>query len=325
MISLHSPWALVLLAPVALLFWQDRLTGRTKLVLPGPDSYEAGWTVRRALSGLPRLLQVLGLALCVVALARPQLTRQRTLIKSEGLDIMLAVDTSGSMRAEDMSVSGRPTNRLAVAKAVLDAFIEQRAYDRVGVVVFGEEAFTHVPLTLDHATLRAVLGTVQIGVAGENRTAIGTAIAVGSKRLKDLEAPEKILILLTDGQSNAGRFNPLEAAELAAAVGVKVYTIGIGDSSPRGGLRALLGGGGDGVDEPTLKAVAERTGGQYFRARDARTLEEVYATINELQPSPAEVEEIAEHIELYRQSLVPGAGLLALALLLSSTWLRRGP
>ena len=320
MIGWGAPWAFVLLVPVLLLPFQPRVTGVLRIAVPGPSAHVARTSVRRGVAWMPSALRIVGLCLVVVALARPRLSYERTVVTSEGLDIMLAVDTSGSMRAEDMTSGLRTVNRLQVAKAVMSEFVASRTHDRIGVVVFGEEAFTHVPLTLDHDTLQATLEAVQIGVAGEGATAVGSAIAVGAKRLKDLEAPSKILVLLTDGRSNAGRFTPQEAAQLATALGVKVYTIGIG-----GGRRSLFGMLDDGPDAATLEEVAAITGGRAFLASDVKALQEVYATIDELEPSPAEVEEIAEHTELFRRFLVPGLAFLVLQALLSATWLRRLP
>ncbi|MCB9663129.1 MAG: VWA domain-containing protein [Alphaproteobacteria bacterium] len=320
MISWGAPWAFLLLVPVLALPLQPWLTGVAHLVVPGPDTLEAGRTARRALGRLPRVLQVVGLVLVVIAFARPRHTQRTLTVESEGLDIMLAIDTSGSMRAEDFGGGMRPLNRLEVAKAVMAEFVEERPYDRIGVVAFGTEAFTHVPLTLDHDTLTNVLDTIQIGIAGEGSTAVGSAIAVSAKRLKDLDAPSRLVILLTDGRSNSGRLEPEEAARLAATLGIKVYTIGVG--SARG--RSVFGMG-DGLDEATLERVAEITGARYFRATDTRTLQKVYDTIDELEPSPAEVEELVEHTELFRRFLVPGTLLLLLEALLRLSWLRRFP
>lgn len=321
MITWGAPWAFVLLLPALLLPLQPRITGVLRLAVPGPAVHEGGGSTRTAVAWLPRLLQVLGLCLVVIALAQPRTTRRTELIESEGLDIILAVDTSGSMRAEDFSAGLRPVNRLEVAKSVMEAFIDGRPHDRIGVVVFGAEAFTQVPLTLDHETLQAALQGVEIGVIGEDGTAIGTAIGVSAKRLEELDAPERVVILLTDGENNAGELSPLEAAEVAEALDIKVYTIGIGGMRRMGILQMVMGG----LDEDTLKAVAEATHAQYFRATDANTLAEVFATIDELEPSTAEVEEIVQHTQLYRRFLVPGALLLVLQTLLQATWLRRWP
>lgn len=322
MITWANPWAFALLAAVALLPFQARWTGRLALRVPGPAAYQGGVSLRQRLAVTPLLLRMAGLALLVIAFARPQLVTRSTTRTSDGLDILLAVDTSGSMRAEDLTFNGRGLDRLDVAKSVMDGFITRRPQDRIGVVVFGEEAFTHVPLTLDHRTLRDVLRTVAIGTAGESRTAIGSAIAVSAKRLKDLEAPSKVVILLTDGRSNAGRLAPLEAARLAAALDIKVYTIGVGANL---GRSMLFGLSADGVDEPTLKEVAALTGARYFRATDAGSLERVFEEIDTLEPSPGETEELVEREERFARWLAPGLLLLLLDLLLSATWLRRAP
>jgi Ca-activated chloride channel family protein len=322
MIEWANPSAALLLVLVLSLPWQPRLTGVLRLQVASTDSLDSPRTLRSTLSWLPRVLQMLGLALVIFAFARPRQTHRSVLVESDGLDIMLAIDTSGSMRATDFTWNGSASSRIDVAKAVMADFVEDRPFDRIGVVVFGEEAFTHVPLTLDHETLVQVLDAVQIGVAGEGQTAIGTAIAVGARRLKDLEAPSRIMILLTDGESNAGVLEPLEAARLAAAVDVKVYTIGIGHTAGTGRLadiRAARSG------RNTLTAIAEATGAQHFQARDTRTLESVYDTIDELEPSPAEVEELVHHEEHYRRFLAPGLLLLVASLLARITWWRRFP
>jgi Ca-activated chloride channel family protein len=322
MTELAHPAALLLLVPVLLLPLQRWLLGGNTLAVGGLQAVQTRWSLRRVMAPLPMLLQVVGLALCVIALARPRETVRDVVVESEGLDIILAVDTSGSMQATDFVVGGRQVDRLSVAKGVMADFIEGRPNDRIGVVVFGEEAFTHVPLTLDHQTLQAVLEQVEIGVAGAQGTAIGSAIAVGAKRLKDLEAPDRLMIVLTDGRNNAGRIAPMEAAQASSALGIKVYTIGVGAASRSafGMLRI-----GDGLDEEGLTAIAEATGGRYFRATDTRSLVDIYATIDELEPSPAEVTELVAHVERYRWFLLPGTALLAVQLLLSRTWLRRGP
>lgn len=312
------PLALLLLLPVFALPLQPLLTGVNRLAVGDSRFLEGGLSLRVALAWLPRALTMAGLALAVIALAGPGNSNKETVRRSEGLDIMLAIDTSCSMQAEDM-VPGKPISRLQVVKDVVDRFIEDRPDDRIGVVAFGETAFTHVPLTLDHDTLRDVMQFVNIGVAGDGATAVGTALAVASKRMKALEAPSRLVILLTDGQSNTGR-SPMEAAEAAAAVGIRVYTIGVGARASRGLL-----GRASGLDEATLGAIAEATNGRYFRARDAKTLDAVYETIDVLEVSPAEVEEIAEFIHWYPWALAPGLLGLVLAFLLSQTWLRRGP
>jgi Ca-activated chloride channel family protein len=314
-----SPAALWLLLPVLWLPMQRFLTGSNRLAVA--RSGRSRPTARLLVAWVPGVFRTAALALLVIALARPQVTHREVVVESNGLDIMLAIDTSGSMRAEDFVVHGRATNRLEVAKGVIAEFVKAREYDRVGLVVFGEEAFTQIPLTLDHDTLVDVLETVEIGIAGSRGTAVGTAIAVSAKRLKQLEAPERVLILVTDGRSNAGRLSPMEAAEIARALRIRIYTIGVGAGGGGGLLRLST----EGVDEATLTAVAETTGGRFFRATDTTSLQSVYATIDELETSPAKVKELVEHEELYRRALIPSVVLLAMHLLLAATWLRRGP
>lgn len=319
------PWVLVLLLGALALPWQARVTGVARLVVPGPGVLRAGWTARRAFSALPTALKMLGLALVIVALARPQRIHKETKVTADGLDILLALDTSQSMSEADFAIGGRAVDRLSVAKGVMASFVQARPYDRIGLVLFGEEAFTHVPLTLDHETLNAVLEDVQLGVAGGSATAVGTAIAVATKRISELDAPSRIVILVTDGRSNAGALSPDEAAEAAAALGVKLYTIGVGADGGATLLGRLFGGGGSGIDEVGLTRVAELTGGKYFRAKDTRSLQTIYETIDTLEPSTAEVEELSHREELYPWPLIPGLGLLALASALAHTALRRSP
>jgi len=316
---------LLLLVPVVLLPAQALVTGSNRLAVADLARHRQRVTLRLLLAFLPGALLIIALGALVVALARPMEVERQIDRSAEGLDILLVVDTSCSMDATDLVASGKRVTRLEVAKGVMAEFIEGRPDDRIGVVVFGEEAFTHVPLTLDHESLIDVLKQVQIGVAGGRGTAIGTAIAVGARRLKQVDSPERVMILLTDGENNAGRYTPLEAAEAAAAVGVRIYTIGVTSGSRGGAFGRVFRGGGDEIDERMMRAVAERTGGAFFRATSAEALAKVYRTIDELERSPAEVfEDIDEH-EWYRYALLPGLLALALHLLLGSTFLRRFP
>lgn len=315
-----SPAAFLLLVPVLLLPVQGWVTGRNVLAVPGLAHVRVGWSVRAMFWWLPQVLQIVGLVLLVIALARPWLVRRTVSVESEGLDIVLAVDTSGSMRNDDLTARGMPATRLQVAKGVIGDFIDGRPHDRIGLVVFGEEAFTQVPLTLDHVSLQQTLRDVEIGMAGSRGTAIGSGLAVAAKRLKELEAPDRVVILLTDGQNNAGTIAPMQAAEAAAALGITVYTIGVGERAG-GGLLGLR----DGIDERGLTAVAEVTGGRYFRATDTRSLQRIYETIDELEPSTAEVRELVDTQDRFRRWLLPGLLILALQVLLAHTVFRRGP
>lgn len=285
-----------------------------------------GPSLRRWVSGLPALLQLAVLVLVIVALARPQKVVRETERESEGVDILLAIDTSGSMDAPDMGVAGTQLTRLEAGKRVMAAFVEQRSNDRIGLVVFGQEAFTQVPLTLDHTGLHDFIGQLEIGMAGKSATAVGDAIAVSTKRLKELEAPSKVVILVTDGKSNAGQIDPVQAAEAAAALGVKVYTIGVGSTGGgRSGFMGMFSAGGADVDEATLRKIAATTNAEYFRATDARALAEVYARIDALEPSSAKVKEYIHRDELFWIALWPALLLWGLELLLSAGPLRRVP
>jgi Ca-activated chloride channel homolog len=320
-----SAAVLLLLVPVLLLPLQGALTGVNRLAVARVDGHRQRFSLRLLFAWSPGALLVVALGCLVVALARPMEVERRVDRSSEGLDILLAIDTSCSMEATDLVAGGRPVSRLEVAKGVIAEFIAMRPDDRIGLVVFGEEAFTHVPLTLDHASLTDVLRQVQIGMAGARGTAIGTAIAVSARRLKQVENPERILILLTDGENNAGRVQPLEAGDESAAIGVRIYTIGVTGGGRRGGLAGLLGPRGDEIDVRMMTGVAERTGGAFFRATSAEGLANVYKTIDELERSPAEVFQDIEEHDWYRYALLPGLAALLLHLLLASTWLRRWP
>lgn len=320
-IELGTPWALALLLPALAMPFRRLWQRRARLAVPSLAAVEVPTTLRAALVPLPLILQVLGLGLGVIALARPRLVRTDVVVESPGLDILMVLDTSGSMEETDMRSGALAVARLDAAKAVISEFVGARPHDRVGVVAFGEEAFTYVPLTLDHVAVREALGDLDVGVAGGRGTAIGLGLAVATKRLRSLDAPERIVILLTDGQNTAGSLSPADAAQAAAALGVRVYTIGVGAES-----RGLLGlFRQDGVDEDTLKGIADATGGRYFRARDVSALRDVYEAIDGLEPTTAKVRQFVDFDELFHWPLAPGTALLALGALLGGTWLRRGP
>ncbi|MEC7242462.1 MAG: VWA domain-containing protein [Myxococcota bacterium] len=324
MIEWRHPLFLLLLLPWVLLLWKQR---RSKARAAIPWSSTAGLgrgrSARLVLSFLPGVFHALGVAILIVAMARPQRVNTEQVVSSEGIDIVLAIDVSGSMEALDFRLQGREVDRLHVAKKVVGDFVKERPYDRIGLVVFGEEAFTQVPLTLDHDALVDFLRNVEIGMAGANRTAIGQALAISARQLGRLKAESRVVILLTDGRSNAGSLSPQQAAEAAHALGVTVYTIGVGSTESR--RRGFFGGRTEEIDEVTLQQIAEVTGGQYFRATDTRSLSAIYSTIDELEKTTAEIEIRVDREELFRGVLFPGVALIALGLLLSQTWLRRLP
>ncbi len=248
------------------------------------------------------LLRLAVLALLILALAGPQQGSSSTEIEASGIDILLAVDVSGSMEAMDFTLAGKPANRLEVVKKVVDEFIEQRPNDRIGLLAFGGRPYLVSPLTLDHDWLRKRLESLDIGMV-EDGTAIGSAIGSGTNRLRDQNSKSRILILLTDGMNNAGSVPPLMAAEAAETLNIKVYTIGAGTRGEAPlpvtdgfGRRRLVRAKVD-IDEETLKGVAEKTGAVYFRATDTASLAKIYEDINKMETTTRTIKKF----ELYRE------------------------
>jgi len=222
--------------------------------------------------------------LLVLAAAQPQWLGEPVRLPVAGRDLMLAVDVSGSMEQDDYRLNGRPVNRLNVVKAVAGRFVERRDGDRLGLILFGTRAYLQTPLTYDRATVRSMLDEAVIGLAGRD-TAIGDAIAVAVKRLKEQAQDDRVLILLTDGANTVGNIAPLDAARVAALAGVRIYTIGIGGAV---GVRTpfgILAQVGSDLDPATLRAIAAETGGRYFEATDTEQLAQIYVELDRLEPS----------------------------------------
>ncbi|MBU0665212.1 MAG: VWA domain-containing protein [Proteobacteria bacterium] len=250
-------------------------------------------------------LRLLSLLLLILALARPQLGNTTTEIKASGIDILLAVDVSGSMEALDFTLQGQPANRLDVVKSVIRQFVEQRPNDRIGLLAFSGRPYMVSPLTLDHDWLLQRLAALSIGMVEEDGTAIGSAIGIGVNRLQDREAKSRILILLTDGMSNTGAVPPLVAAEAAQALKIKVYTIGAGTKGEAPmpvvdsfGRKRMMRVKVD-IDDETLGKVAEMTGARYFRATDTESLEKVYAEINSMETTTRSIKKFEHYRELF--------------------------
>lgn len=280
-------------------------------------------------SKIPIILRTGCLLLLVLAAARPQFYNVSREIQSSGVDIMLCLDTSGSMQALDFTLGGEPVSRLTAVKKVVNEFIRKREMDRIGLVVFGTEAFTQSPLTLDKGLLMDLVKRMKIGIAGE-KTAIGSAIAVGGKRLKDLKAKSKILILLTDGRQTAGGLTPREAAEAVYAMGIKIYTIGVGGTEPAPfpvqtpfGTKIIRQRVD--LDEGTLMKIAEISHGQYFRAAETDQLQDIYNIIDQQEKTDVKVKEFFHYKELYAWFLVPSILLLILEIAMCTTVLRTIP
>lgn len=274
-------------------------------------------TTRQHVSGrLILCLAFLAWLLLVLASARPQWLGEPIEIPVSGRNLMLAVDLSGSMEVEDFELNGKTVNRLIATQAVASAFIDRRVGDRLGLILFGRQAYLQTPLTFDRKTLKTLLQEAVIGLAGQE-TAIGDAIGLAVKRLRenDVNTGQRVMILLTDGANTAGEVEPLKAAEMAAAEDLKIYTIGIGADEMI--VRSFFGSrkinpSAD-LDEKTLTAIAEKTGGRYFRARDTKALAEIYTLLDELEPVEQEQQRFRPTSALYPWPL--GAAIIIAGLI----------
>ncbi|SVA84655.1 uncharacterized protein METZ01_LOCUS137509 [marine metagenome] len=326
----EDPWLLLFFLMVPYLTIRGKGKLQATISYSSIDTLQAIRSARvEILSILPLVLRMIAISLLVLALARPQEGHKSTEILSVGVDIMLALDTSGSMQALDFIKDEKRDTRLKMVKDVVSQFIENRPNDRMGMVVFGSEAYTQCPLTLDQGILQSFLSKLDIGMAGDS-TAIGSAIGIAVKRLKDLESKSKVIILLTDGRNNAGNLPPLQAAQTAKAFGIKIHTIAVGTHGKAPFLiNSIFGQRYDyrqvDIDENTLKKISDLTGGQYFRATDLESLKAIYKQIDEMEKSEVKVIDHSEYTELFHYFLIPGILLLLLEIGLSNTVLRRIP
>jgi Ca-activated chloride channel homolog len=277
------------------------------------------------------LLPLLAAALMIIGLARPQRAHSRTEVTANGIDIVLGLDVSGSMQALDFLVDNRRVNRIEVVKSVVSRFIEERPSDRIGLIAFAAAPYLVSPLTLDHDWLQQNLERVSTAVAADDGTAIGSAIAASVNRLRTTAGKSKVVILLTDGMNNTGKISPIAAAEAAKALGVKIYTIGVGvrGMAPipvrdEAGHLHLIMDKVD-VDEKTLETVANVTGGTFYRATDTDSLQKIYEQINRLEKTAQTVQKFEHTDELYSWALIPSVSILGFGLLLQHTRFRRLP
>ncbi|HOV98217.1 MAG TPA: VWA domain-containing protein [Bacteroidota bacterium] len=317
---------LLLLIPALWYYWWK--TERKQLVeLPFPSlqlTKPLPKTWRERLARLPIWLRLLAIAFFIVALARPQSISSKQNITTEGIDIVLVLDVSGSMLAEDFS-----PNRLEAAKQVASDFIDGRSNDRIGLVIFSAESFTQCPLTLDYPVLKNLLKDVKNGMIADG-TAIGLAIANGVNRVKDSKAKSKVMILLTDGVNNRGEIDPITAAKIAATYGIRIYTVGVGAQgqapypveTPFGIRRQMVPVD---IDEKVLTEVASLTGGKYYRATDNRTLKAIYQEIDKLERSKIEVTAYRRYTDLYGSWLALGFLCFIAEIGLRSSVLRQLP
>lgn len=329
-----TPWALVLLAliPVLIFVFKKTESFRTSSIRFSNKDLISGIkpSLRAKLRDKLIYVRCLALLLLIVALARPQSMLEETKRYVEGIDIVLAVDVSTSMKAMDFEIKGKRVDRLEALKYVVRSFVEKRSFDRMALIAFAGVAYTACPLTLDHDWLDRNLERLQIGMV-EDGTAIGTAVMGALNRLKDTQSKDKVVILLTDGRNNAGRISPLVAAEAASAMGVTVYTIGMGTEGmapyPFQDMfgNVVLQQVEIPIDEKLLKDIADKTGGVYFRGNDTASLERIYGEIDKLEKTP--IEETGYNIfkELFGYFLIPAMFLILAEVIMANTVLRRIP
>ena len=330
--SFAHPWLLLLLLLVPVLAWLKGKTGQPKAFL-----YSSVGLVKNIIglsrSSVGRILlrmRWLALILLLIALARPQLGEGQAKVRASGIDIVVAIDLSGSMAAEDFELRGEQVNRLVIAKDVLEKFVRKRENDRIGLVAFAGRAYIASPLTLDHDFLLQNLERLNLGSL-EDGTAIGSAILAAVNRLRDIEAKSKIVVLMTDGQNNAGKVPPVTAAEAAQTLGIRIYTIGVGT---RGiarmpyqnvfGQKTYIDQKVD-IDEEMLTKIAQMTGGKYFRAENTAGFRRIYDEIDQLEKTEVEIEKYQRYRELFPYFVLSGLAILLLEIILSNTVWRRLP
>jgi Ca-activated chloride channel homolog len=327
-----SPYILFLLLLIPLLAWLRGKRGQQAAFLYSSVQLVHGirGLTRSNVGAILLRMRWLALILFIIGLARPQWSEGETTITSSGIDIVVALDLSGSMAAEDFELRGQRVNRLVIAKDVLDQFINKRPHDRIGLIAFAGRAYIACPPTLDHGFLKQNVERLELGGI-EDGTAIGSALVASLNRLRELESDSKIVILMTDGQNNAGKVPPLTAAEAAQALGIKVYAIGVGTrgTAPMPqrdvfGRTRYVPMEVD-IDEETLTAIASRTGGKYYRAVDASTLQRIYEEIDQLEKTEVEVSQYQRYQELFHWFVLPGLVLLLLEVILSHTVWRKLP
>jgi len=329
------PYLLLLLLLLPLAAWLKGRRGKPPAFLYSSVRLLEGFSgaTRSRAGGWLAALRWLALTLFIIALAQPRLTKNDTKIKASGVDIVVSLDLSGSMRAMDFEIRGERVNRLDMARFVLKQFIEKRPADRIGLVIFGTDAYVATPLTLDHDYLVQTLDRLDFKTINGNMTAIGMGLSTAVNRLRDLKAKSKIVILMTDGVNNAGTIAPLVAAEAASALKVKTYTIGVGTramaptpvgQNPFTGELVFRPQPVD-IDEDTLTKIADLTGGKYYRADNAENFRKIYAEIDTLEKTEAEVKKYAQHKELFMWFVSTGLLLLLAEVGLGQTIFRRLP
>jgi len=318
------PYLLLLLLLLPLLAWLKGRRGRPPAFLYSSVKLVEGLTrARRSRAGaFLAALRWLVLALFIVAVAQPRHMKSETTVKASGIDIVCALDLSGSMKTEDYVINDRRISRFNMAKPVLEEFIEGRPNDRIGLVVFAVQSFIAAPLTLDHDYLLENIDLLGIGSINSDATAIGDGITTALNRLRDLKAKSKIIVLMTDGGNNSGKIDPITATKAAQALGVKIYTIGLGN---REIVQAMGLPPGYLPDEDTLQQIAQMTGGRYFRADSSEKFKAIYAEIDKLEKTEAIINKYTQFKELFPWFVSCGLVLLLVEVTLGQTMFRRLP
>jgi Ca-activated chloride channel homolog len=326
-IMFGQPWWLLLLLVIpALIYWKYH-KGRKQVAALGISSLQ-GLTESKSWKNyfqqFPFILRMLALACIIIAIARPQTRFDETQREGEGIDIILAIDVSGSMTAQDFT-----PNRMEAAKKVAAEFVDNRPSDRIGVVIFAGESFTQCPLTTDHYVLKTQIANIRNGLL-EDGTAIGSGLATSVDRLRNSKSKSKVVILLTDGMNNGGLIDPSTALEIAKTFHVKVYTIGVGTdgyaptpvSTPLG---IVMQNQKVSIDEDLLKNIARQTGGQYFRATDNQSLEKIYSQIDKMEKSKVEITTFHHYSEKFYPFVFAALALILLEVILKFTFFKKFP
>lgn len=330
MLTFKTPFVLLfifLLPVVTLILFRQRGVSFTFSSVNFLKDLPGSW--RGRCRYVPLILRLIALFLIIVALAGPRRPLQESRVVTEGVHIVLVLDTSTSMSVTDFKVNGNPVTRLAVVKKVVEDFVKKRSNDRIGLIAFAARPYTVCPLTSDHSWLVAQLKRIDFGLMADG-TAIGSALASGINRLRAVEGKSKVMILLTDGINNAGSIEPKEAAKSAEAYGIKVYTIGAGSRDvERSGIQAMPGlfvpSGALAIDEKVLEDIAGVTGGKYFRATDTASLEEIYRKIDALEKTDIEDTGYREYEEFFIPFLGVALFLIFFEVLIGRTLLLKIP
>ena len=326
-LSFESPWLLLLLPAVITVgvlpyLWRRRVGPTGMRYSDNTLVFSSGRSFRLRIAPFVPVLRLMAVALVVAAAARPQAADAREVVRGEGVDIAIALDISGSMGETDFA-----PHRLGAAKQIIADFIEDRRYDRIGLVVFAEEAFIQSPPTLDHGVLLRLLSDVHLAdeMRIEDGTAMGSGMATAANMLKDSNAESKLVTLITDGVNNAGEIDPITVATAAESLGIKLYTIGVGTSEPLASSSLGEVSQESPLDEEMLQEIADITNARFYRATDTEGLRNIYAEINALEKSEVEILLFARYRELLGWLLVPALTLLALDFVLSHTIFRKVP